>query len=58
MISLFTFPRISKIPGLYLLADVDVSVIAFASNDFDIFLMSDDLAKKGWHLNPLQFPSG
>jgi len=50
--------RVSKIPGLYLLANVDVCIVAFASNDFDIFLMSDDLAKKGWHLNPLQFPSG
>jgi len=53
-----TIFRIAKLPGLRLLAEVDVSVVAFTSDVYDVFLMSDELAKKGWHLNPLQFPSG
>jgi len=50
--------RICKVPGLRLLSEVEVCVVSFTSDVFDIFLMSDDLAKRGWHLNPLQFPSG
>lgn len=50
--------KLEKIPGVRLLSAVDVSVVAFTSDIFDIYLMSDDLASKGWHLNPLQFPSG
>lgn len=50
--------RIAGIPGIRLMANVDVCIVSFTSDVFDIFLMSDDLAKKGWHLNPLQFPSG
>lgn len=50
--------KLEKIPGVRLLSAVDVSVVAFTSDIFDIYLMSDELSSKGWHLNPLQFPSG
>ncbi|XP_065654329.1 sphingosine-1-phosphate lyase 1 isoform X2 [Hydra vulgaris] len=50
--------RIERIPGIKLMSAVDVSVVSFTSDIFDIFLMSNELKKKKWHLNPLQFPSG
>jgi len=48
---------ISKIPGLYILGNPQVSVIAFNSKQFDILRMTTALSKKGWGLNTLQFPS-
>ncbi|XP_057297866.1 sphingosine-1-phosphate lyase 1-like [Hydractinia symbiolongicarpus] len=50
--------KLEKIPGIRIMSPVDVSVVAFTSDVFDIYLMSDELAKMKWHLNPLQFPSG
>jgi len=35
----------------------EVSVVAFGSNDFNIYRLSDALAAVGWNLNALQFPS-
>ncbi|XP_071440323.1 sphingosine-1-phosphate lyase [Hetaerina americana] len=34
------------------------SVIAIGSNVFHIYLLSEGLTKRGWNLNPLQFPCG
>jgi len=50
--------KIAAIPGIQIMAPVDVSVIAFTSDYFDIFMMSTELGERHWHLNPLQFPSG
>lgn len=50
--------KISKIRGIKIIAQPEVSVIAFTSNIFDIFLMSEELSHRHWHLSPLQFPSG
>ena len=49
---------LEKIPGLKIMAPVDVSVIAFTSDDFDVFLLSAQLTEMKWHLTTLQFPSG
>ncbi|CAH3170637.1 unnamed protein product [Porites lobata] len=46
-----------KIKGIYVLGKPEVSVVAFASNDFDIYQLGDALTKRGWNLNSLQFPS-
>ncbi|PFX17489.1 Sphingosine-1-phosphate lyase 1 [Stylophora pistillata] len=46
-----------KIKGVYVLGKPEVSVVAFASHDFDVYHLGDALTKKGWHLNTLQFPS-
>ena len=40
-----------------MLGKPEVSVVAFASNDFDIYQLGDALTKRGWNLNSLQFPS-
>lgn len=35
----------------------DVSVVAFTSDDFNIYAVSDLLHKRGWNLNTLQNPN-
>ncbi|XP_050394142.1 sphingosine-1-phosphate lyase 1 [Patella vulgata] len=56
-----TARKISKgmkeIKGIFVFGDPQVSVVGIGSDDFNIFNLSDALAKKGWNLNPLQFPS-
>lgn len=55
---LFTFTdRISKIKGIFVFGDPEVSVVAIGSDVFDIFHLSNALTSKGWNLNTLQFPS-
>jgi len=46
-----------SIPGIRIVGVPDVSVIAFDSNDFNIYGLSDGMKKHGWALNALQFPS-
>lgn len=46
-----------KMKGIYIIGDPQLSVIAIGSHDFNIFRLSDMLSKKGWNINPLQFPS-
>jgi len=50
--------RLARIPGIKTLGSPDVCVVAFTSDDFDIFRLSEQLCKHGWKLTPLQFPSG
>ncbi|KAH3871561.1 sphingosine-1-phosphate lyase 1-like [Dreissena polymorpha] len=49
--------ELAKIPGLYILGEPQVSVVAVASHDFNIFRLSDALHDKGYCLSVLQFPS-
>ncbi|XP_064630555.1 sphingosine-1-phosphate lyase-like isoform X2 [Lineus longissimus] len=49
---------LKEIKGLYIMGEPEVTVIAFASLDFNIFRLNDMMGERGWHLNPLQFPSG
>ena len=46
---------IESIPGLYVLGD-PLWVIAFASDEVDIYRVFDAMAHRGWSLNGLQFP--
>ncbi len=46
---------IRSIPELRLLGD-PLFVIAFASDELDIYAVSDYMGKKGWSLNGLQIP--
>ncbi|CAF3535396.1 unnamed protein product [Rotaria sordida] len=48
----------SKIDGLYLLHNPDVSVVSVGSEKFNIYYVLDGLRAKGWHLNGLQNPPG
>ncbi len=46
---------VARIPGLYVLGD-PLWVIAFGSDEVDIYQVLDALARRGWSLNGLQFP--
>lgn len=50
--------QLRTMDGIYIFGKPATSVIAIGSNVFDIFRLSDALAKNGWNLNVLQFPSG
>lgn len=49
---------VTKINGLRLLGDPVAFVISFTADDFNIFAVSDTMAKKGWSLNPIHRPNG
>lgn len=46
-----------QVPGIFIYGKPDVSVVALGSNEFNIYLLSDRMTKRGWNLNALQFPS-
>eukprot|EP00112_Aurelia_sp_Birch-Aquarium-sp1_P009240 Seg2040.7 transcript_id=Seg2040.7/GoldUCD/mRNA.D3Y31 product="Sphingosine-1-phosphate lyase 1" protein_id=Seg2040.7/GoldUCD/D3Y31 len=50
--------ELRKIKGLIIYGSPQVSIVAFSSDQFDIFRLSTALVEKGWNLNPLQFPAG
>lgn len=49
--------ELANVEGLNILGDPQVSVLAFSSDKFDIFLLNARLKERGWNLNVLQFPS-
>ena len=48
---------LTNIDGIRLVGESDVCVVAFGSDKFSIYGLSDGLSKRGWNLNVLQFPS-
>jgi sphinganine-1-phosphate aldolase len=44
--------------GLFIFGTPATSVVAIGSKVFHIYRLSDALCKRGWNLNPLQFPPG
>ncbi|HEY5250661.1 MAG TPA: aminotransferase class V-fold PLP-dependent enzyme [Acidimicrobiales bacterium] len=46
---------VESIPGLYVLGD-PLWVIAFASDELDIYAVMDQMSQRGWSLNGLQQP--
>ncbi|KAI6171732.1 Pyridoxal phosphate-dependent decarboxylase domain containing protein [Aphelenchoides besseyi] len=50
--------QIVHIRGIQLVGTPDVSIVAFRSNDFNIYAVADLLQKRGWNLNSLQNPDG
>lgn len=49
--------ELSHVEGLKILGNPQVSVIALASDRFDIYALNGRLKDRGWNLNALQFPS-
>ncbi|XP_078576679.1 sphingosine-1-phosphate lyase 1-like [Branchiostoma floridae x Branchiostoma japonicum] len=49
--------ELRKIDGIFVFGEPEVSVVAFGSEVFDIYRVSNTLTAKGWNLNSLQFPS-
>ena len=48
---------IEKVDGLYVVGKPDMSIIAFASNQMDIYAVGDELNILGWHFDRQQFPA-
>jgi glutamate/tyrosine decarboxylase-like PLP-dependent enzyme len=47
---------INSIPGLKVISNPDMSLLAFTSDNNDIFIIADMMEEKGWHLDRQQFP--
>src|SRR4030043_1614206 len=47
---------INSIPGLNVISNPDMCLIAFTSENHDIFVIADMMEEKGWHLDRQQFP--
>lgn len=47
---------IQAIPGLHVLGDPVMSLLAVASDRYDIYEVADELAAQGWHLDRQQHP--
>ena len=48
---------IEKIAGLRVISNPVMSIFAFTSEKHDIYRIGDEMAKHGWNLDKLQFPS-
>lgn len=60
MFDWMSLDRLKKIPGIHVYGDPLMSVVGFGPAEgfkYNIFTFSDMIAKRGWNLNPLQFPS-
>ncbi|KAG0300903.1 hypothetical protein BGZ98_008785, partial [Dissophora globulifera] len=47
---------IESMPSLYVYGDPKTSVVAFNSTKYNIYDVSDQMSKRGWHLSALQNP--
>ncbi len=47
---------INNIPGLKVISNPEMSVLAFTSDRYDIFNIGDEMTLKGWHIDRQQFP--
>lgn len=43
---------VAGIPGLRVLGQPQMSLIAFASDDFDVFVVVDEMKRRGWYVQP------
>ena len=50
--------EINQIPGLHVVGTPLACGLGFTSNNFNIYRLNSAMTKKGWELNPLQFPPG
>merc|ERR1711997_980565 len=53
----FIAKELNKIEEIEIIGEPDVSVVAFGSDYFNIYGLSNGLKEQGWNLNVLQFPS-
>jgi sphinganine-1-phosphate aldolase len=47
---------ISQIEELDLIGEPDMSIVAFKSSSLDVYILADELNKKGWHFERQQLP--
>jgi len=49
---------ISEIPGLHVLGQPHLSIVAYGSEEFDIFRVAEVMSQKGWVPGLVQKPKG
>ncbi|XP_074597380.1 sphingosine-1-phosphate lyase-like [Brevipalpus obovatus] len=49
--------EINSIEGIQICGSPELSVVAVASDEINIYMLSDGLTSRGWNVNALQFPS-
>ena len=47
---------VAALPDVRILSNPDMSVLAIASDKFDVYQIGDELTLRGWHLDRQQFP--
>jgi hypothetical protein len=47
---------VAALPEVRVLSNPDMSVLAIASDRFDVYQIGDELTARGWHLDRQQFP--
>ena len=47
--------ELKAMPHICVVGDALLSVVAFSSKDFNIYLLYDAMSERGWSLSPLQF---
>ncbi len=47
---------VAALPGVHVLSNPDMSVLALASDQLDVYQIGDELTARGWHLDRQQFP--
>ena len=45
---------IRNTPGLFVLGDPKAMIVAFGSNDFNIYALSDEMGRRGFGMSPCQ----
>jgi hypothetical protein len=55
--SSFYFRSLRAIPGLHVLGDPEMSVLAIGSATLDVWEIGDEMSARGWHLDRQQFPA-
>ncbi len=49
--------RVKKIKGLKVMGDPKVCIVAFKSDEVNVYSLADEMKKKGWLLSPMQYPT-
>jgi sphinganine-1-phosphate aldolase len=47
---------VNEMPELEIMGDTDMSIVTFKSDKLDVFMLADELNKKGWHFERQQGP--
>lgn len=47
---------VNEMPELQVMGDTDMSIVTFKSDKLDVFMLADELNKKGWHFERQQGP--
>ena len=53
----YIYKKLIKIDEIKVIVKPEVSIVSFTTKNIDIYLLCQEMDKKGWSLNTLQFPS-